>query len=123
MGKEKAGRVRCYGRSITSSTLMKEKEINALKQKHDGEVISLKCAFQQMEVQVNELTALVKVLIQHNNPECNVETMMAQFRTPSDANSTRNAVGQILAPSSQSTHVPNNEKVITSILVIFFFAI
>ena len=115
LGKEKAGRVRCYGRSITPSVLKKEKEIETLKRKHEEEVISLKGTVQRMEEHVNELTTLVNVLVQQNNPGISLEVMMAQFRaTPSDANSTRNVPGQVLAPSSQSTHVPNNEKVFVS---------
>ena len=94
MGKEKVGKVCCYGGTITPSTLKKEKEIYALKWKHDEEFISLKGAFQQMEAQVNELIALMKVLIQPNNHRIYLEMMMAQFGAiTSDANSTRNVVG------------------------------
>ena len=41
-GKEQPGRVRCYGRSVTTSSLKKDEEINNLKQKHADEITSLK---------------------------------------------------------------------------------
>ncbi|KAH0637911.1 hypothetical protein KY289_037826 [Solanum tuberosum] len=41
-GKEQPGRLRCYGRSVTTSSLKKDEEINNLKQKHANEITSLK---------------------------------------------------------------------------------
>ncbi|KAM3397747.1 hypothetical protein P3S68_001260 [Capsicum galapagoense] len=40
--KEKPGRVRCYGRSVTRTSLQKDEEMNELKQKHANEVTSMK---------------------------------------------------------------------------------
>ncbi|KAG5573172.1 hypothetical protein H5410_062938 [Solanum commersonii] len=41
-GKEQPGRLRCYGRSVTTSSLKKDEETNELKQKHANEITSLK---------------------------------------------------------------------------------
>ncbi|KAK6803140.1 hypothetical protein RDI58_000924 [Solanum bulbocastanum] len=41
-GKEQPGRLRCYGRLVTTSSLKKDEEINNLKQKHANEITSLK---------------------------------------------------------------------------------
>ncbi|KAM3324528.1 hypothetical protein P3S67_005680 [Capsicum chacoense] len=41
-GKEKPGRVRCYGRSVARTSLQKDEEVNELKQKHANEVASMK---------------------------------------------------------------------------------
>ncbi|KAG5571186.1 hypothetical protein H5410_060952, partial [Solanum commersonii] len=41
-GKEHPGRLRCYGRSVATSSLKKDEEINNLKQKHPNEITSLK---------------------------------------------------------------------------------
>ncbi|KAH0751921.1 hypothetical protein KY290_005187 [Solanum tuberosum] len=41
-GKEQHGLRRCYGRSVTTSSLKKDEEINNLKQKHANEITSLK---------------------------------------------------------------------------------
>ncbi|KAM3320698.1 hypothetical protein P3S67_007900 [Capsicum chacoense] len=41
-GKEKPGRVRGYGRSVTRTSLQKDEEINDLKQKYSNEVTSMK---------------------------------------------------------------------------------
>ena len=41
-GKEKPGRVRGYGRSVTRTSLQKDEEINDLKQKYANEVTSMK---------------------------------------------------------------------------------
>ena len=77
-----------------------------------------------METHVNELIALVKLLVQQNNLGISLEALMAQFRAaPSDANSTRNVLRQVLEPSSQSTNVLNNEKVLVSTSTLCFFAI
>ena len=41
-GKEQPGQVRCYGRSVTTSSLKKDEEYDKLKQKHVNEITSLK---------------------------------------------------------------------------------
>ena len=41
-GKEQPGQVRCYGRSVTTSSVKEDEEINKIKQKHANEISSLK---------------------------------------------------------------------------------
>ncbi|XP_027768002.1 uncharacterized protein LOC107032592 [Solanum pennellii] len=63
-GKEQLGRVRCYGRSVTTSSLKKDEEINNLKQKHADEITSLKEELRE------EMRHLFTQLLQ-NNPGLN----------------------------------------------------
>ncbi|KAG5582251.1 hypothetical protein H5410_052878, partial [Solanum commersonii] len=45
--KEQPSQLRCYGRSMTTSSLKKDEEINNLKQKHANEITSLKEALRK----------------------------------------------------------------------------
>ena len=65
-GKEQPGRVRCYGRSVTTSSLKKDEEINNLKQKHADEITSLKEELRE------EMRHLFTQLLQ-NNPGLNFQ--------------------------------------------------
>ena len=58
--KEQPGRVRCYGRSVTTSSLKKDEEINNLKQKHADEITSLKEELRE------EMRHLFTQLLQNN---------------------------------------------------------
>jgi len=49
-GKEKYGRVCCYGRSMTPATLKKNQEIDALKREHDIERNDMIKKFEGLEV-------------------------------------------------------------------------
>ncbi|KAK6780413.1 hypothetical protein RDI58_022597 [Solanum bulbocastanum] len=40
--KEQPGQLRCYGRSVTTSSLKKDEETNRLRQNHANEITSLK---------------------------------------------------------------------------------
>ena len=59
-GKEQPGRVRCYGRSVTTSSLKKDEKINNLKQNHDDEITSLKEELRE------EMRHLFTQLLQNN---------------------------------------------------------
>ena len=63
-GKEQPGQVRCYGRSVTTSSLKKDDEINNLKQNHANEITSLKEELRE------EMQHLFTQLLQ-NNPGLN----------------------------------------------------
>lgn len=52
LGKEQPGRLRCYGRSVTISSLKEDEEINKLKQKHANEISSLK---EEINEKMNEM--------------------------------------------------------------------
>uniref|UniRef100_M1DVE8 Ubiquitin n=1 Tax=Solanum tuberosum TaxID=4113 RepID=M1DVE8_SOLTU len=47
-GKEQPGQLRCYGRSVTTSSLKEDEETNKLKQKHANEINSLKEEMNEM---------------------------------------------------------------------------
>ena len=47
-GKEQPGRLRCYGRSVTASSLKKNEEDRKLKQKHANKFTSLKEEMNEM---------------------------------------------------------------------------
>ncbi|KAK6786424.1 hypothetical protein RDI58_014949 [Solanum bulbocastanum] len=47
-GKEQPGRLRCYGRSVKTSSLKKDDETNKLKPKHANEITSLKEVMNEM---------------------------------------------------------------------------
>ncbi|KAH0636093.1 hypothetical protein KY290_036509 [Solanum tuberosum] len=64
--KEQPGRLRCYGRSVKTSSLKKDEEINNLKQKHANEITSLKEELRE------EMRLLFTQLLQ-NNPGLNFQ--------------------------------------------------
>ncbi|KAK6777826.1 hypothetical protein RDI58_024544 [Solanum bulbocastanum] len=65
---EQPGRLRCYGRSVTTSSLKKDEETNELKQKHANEITSLK---EEMNEMREEMRHFFSQLLQ-NNPGLNV---------------------------------------------------
>ncbi|KAH0773854.1 hypothetical protein KY290_010991 [Solanum tuberosum] len=50
--KEQPGRIRCYGRSVTTSSLKKDEETNELKQKHANEITSLNEEMNEMREEI-----------------------------------------------------------------------
>nr|XP_016487950.1 PREDICTED: uncharacterized protein LOC107807986 [Nicotiana tabacum]XP_016487951.1 PREDICTED: uncharacterized protein LOC107807986 [Nicotiana tabacum] len=48
VGKDQPGRVRCYDRSVTTSSLIKDEEITKLKQQYANEITSLKEEMKEM---------------------------------------------------------------------------
>ncbi|KAH0633349.1 hypothetical protein KY284_036135 [Solanum tuberosum] len=105
-GKEQPGRLRCYGRSVTTSSLKKDEETNELKQKHDNEITSLKEEINEMR---EEMRHFFSQLLQ-NNPGLNVRDMPgcvgSNIASPIDASSAQAVKGQNLPHSSGSTHDP-----------------
>ncbi|KAK6782339.1 hypothetical protein RDI58_020135 [Solanum bulbocastanum] len=110
-GKEQPGRLRCYGRSVTTSSLKKDEETNELKQKHANEITSLK---EEMNEMREEMRHFFSQLLQ-NNPGLNVRDMPGCFQSniasPIDASSAQAVKGQNLPHSSGSTHDPFLQKV------------
>lgn len=51
-GKEQPGQLRCYGRSVTTSSLKKDEENNSIKQKYANEITSLK---KEMNYMIEEM--------------------------------------------------------------------
>ncbi|KAH0660453.1 hypothetical protein KY289_029201 [Solanum tuberosum] len=109
-GKEQPGRLRCYGRSVTTSSLKKDEETNELKQKHANEITSLK---EEMTEMREEMRHFFSQLLQ-NNPGLNVRDMPgcvgSNIASPIDASSAQAVKGQNLPHSSGSTHDPILQK-------------
>uniref|UniRef100_M1DPG5 Ubiquitin n=1 Tax=Solanum tuberosum TaxID=4113 RepID=M1DPG5_SOLTU len=100
-GKEQPGRLRCYGRSVTTSSLKKDEETNKLKQKHANEISSLK------EEMREEMRHFFSRLLQ-NNPGLNVQDIPgvvgSNLVSPVDASSAQAVRGQNILHSSGATH-------------------
>ncbi|KAG5606468.1 hypothetical protein H5410_027960 [Solanum commersonii] len=75
--KKQPGRIRCYGRSVTTSSLKKDEETNELKQKHANEITSLK---EEMNEMREEMQHFFSQLLQ-NNPGLNVRDMPGCVRS------------------------------------------
>ncbi|KAF7801987.1 uncharacterized protein G2W53_041098 [Senna tora] len=113
-GKEKAGRVCCYGRNVTPTALkQKEKQnqiMDSMKQKHAKEVNSLKSELQDVKQQMLGMKSFIKVWMQENNSGMNMENLDVFFRSfPSEANNAQNVEGQCNEHST--THASNPDKV------------
>ncbi|XP_016445396.1 uncharacterized protein LOC107770588 isoform X2 [Nicotiana tabacum] len=110
-GKEQPGRIRCYGRSVTISSLKKDEEINKLKQKHANEMISLK---EEMKEMMREEMRNFFIQLVQNNSGLDIHDIQgcAGSNLPShvDASSARAMRGQNLPHSSGSTHALSLEK-------------
>ena len=123
-GKEQPGRVRCYGRSMTTSSLKKDEEINNIKQKHADEITSLKEELRE------EMLHLFTQLLQ-NNPGLNFQDIPvcvgSNLASPIDASSAQAVRGTNLLFSSGSAQDSVHQKVfyisnsllIVSILLFF----
>ncbi|CAI8599248.1 unnamed protein product [Vicia faba] len=106
-GKECLGRVRCYGRNITKTSLKRKAEINALKQAHNEEVSTLRDEFQDM---IDRLQNAFKTVIQQCNPQINIESIEDLLGlSHGDANSSPKDIRPQMH-SSTSTHSPCNGK-------------
>ncbi|KAH0767924.1 hypothetical protein KY285_003795 [Solanum tuberosum] len=108
-GKEQPGRLRCYGRSVTTSSSKKDEEINNLKQKHANEITSLKQELRE------EMRHLFTQLLQ-NNPGLNFQDIPgcvgSNLASHVDASSAQAIKGTNLSHSSGSDHNPVLQKII-----------
>ncbi|CAI8614638.1 unnamed protein product [Vicia faba] len=106
-GKECPGRVRCYGRNITKTSLKRKAEINALKQAHSEEVSTLRDEFQD---KIDRLQNAFKTVIQQCNPQINIESIEDLLGlSHGDANSSPKDI-RLQMHSSTSTHAPCHGK-------------
>ncbi|KAF3658499.1 putative serine/threonine-protein kinase/receptor-like [Capsicum annuum] len=99
-GKEKPGRVRGYGRSVTRTSLQKDDEINELKQKHANEVTSMKEEI--ISEMRQEIRQFFSQLVQ-NNPGLNFQDILGSdgSNIPSpDASNAQAIRGKNLSNSS-----------------------
>ncbi|XP_047250139.1 uncharacterized protein LOC107876933 [Capsicum annuum] len=109
-GKEKPGRVRGYGRSVTRTSLQKEEEMNELKQKHAYEVTSMKEEI--ISEMRQEMRQFFSQLVQ-NNPGLNFQDILGSdgSNIPSPDTSNAQAIrGKNLSKSSGSAHASVHEK-------------
>jgi Lhr-like helicase len=67
-GKEKPGRVRCFGRMVTPTVLKRNEEIAAIKRQYSNETT-------HMSKQLNSLQGLVKLLLRQSNPDLDEEAL------------------------------------------------
>ncbi|KAK8470254.1 hypothetical protein PHAVU_004G091794 [Phaseolus vulgaris] len=93
-GKERSGRVRCYGRTVTPSVLKRNQEIVAI---HKGYAIEVNSLTQKVE----GLKAIMKFVLKQQNANLNegdIEHMMSRVLRKENS---------VVAPgSSTSTHDP-----------------
>ncbi|KAG6502953.1 hypothetical protein ZIOFF_035242 [Zingiber officinale] len=115
-GKEKPGRVRCYGRTTTPTLLKRNEEITEIEKRHANEVKHLidkvheiEAKHEEMEVKHSKEMAameqkfqlLLRTMLNQNDSRVDMESLAALL-SPCDANSGLR--------SSTSTHAPNNPK-------------
>ncbi|KAH0642006.1 hypothetical protein KY285_032869 [Solanum tuberosum] len=107
-GKEQPGRLRCYGRSVITSSLKKDEEINNLKQKHANEITSLKEELRE------EMQHLFTQLLQ-NSLGLNFQDIPgcvgSNLASPVDASSAQAVRGTNLPHSSGSNHDSKEDKI------------
>ncbi|KAM3219073.1 hypothetical protein P3L10_023604 [Capsicum annuum] len=109
-GKEKLGRVRGYGRSVTRTSLKKDEEMNELKQKDANEVTSMKEEI--ISEMREEMRQIFSQLVQ-NNPGLIFQDVLGSdgSNIPSPYASNAQAVrGKILSNSFGSAHASVHEK-------------
>ncbi|XP_027768138.1 uncharacterized protein LOC114074416 isoform X2 [Solanum pennellii] len=113
-GKEQPGRLRCYGRSVTTSSLKKDEEDSKLKQKYANEITSLEEETNEMREEIREEMRHFFSQLLQNNPGLNVRGMqggvVSNIASPIDAGSAQTVKGQNPLQSSGSTHDPNLQK-------------
>ncbi|XP_058785063.1 uncharacterized protein LOC131659974 [Vicia villosa] len=109
-GKEKSGRVRCYGRTITPTMLKRKEEILVIKRQHNDEVAGMKREMDGMK-------ALFKTMMKQQNPHMSddeISNLMASAMGCS--------ISSTAAPadphSSASTHIPHCEQILSILLVL-----
>jgi len=98
-GKERYGRVRCYGRTMTPTTFKKKQEMDAVNRKHEVKIDG-------MTKRMEGLEAMIRFMLKQQHPDFDhndIDELMAQ------------AVGnENSAPaprSSAATHVPEDDEV------------
>ncbi|KAK7317909.1 hypothetical protein RJT34_02528 [Clitoria ternatea] len=68
-GKEKPGRVRCLGKTLTPTILKKNEEFAAIKKQHDSEIASQESKVGVMQNEMDGLKSIVKCLLGQSIPE------------------------------------------------------
>ncbi|XP_057757338.1 uncharacterized protein LOC130976480 [Arachis stenosperma] len=104
LGKDQPGRLRCYGTSITKSSLRKDEEIRQVKVEYNDKVHSL-------EKKMDGVCGLLKVMLHQLNPGMSEEEVAALVQaaqnSPLDASSSR---PRNTPHSSEATHIPPSDN-------------
>jgi len=98
-GKEKYGRVLCYGKTMTPSTFKKNEEIDVVKKEYENKMT-------HMTQEIQGLKAMVTFVVKQQNPDLDDEdlnNMMARILGKESS-----AIGPY---SFASTHDPFNEQI------------
>ncbi|XP_016166766.1 uncharacterized protein LOC107609348 isoform X2 [Arachis ipaensis] len=108
-GKEKHGRVRFYGRSVTKSSLKKDKQIRQMQQQHAEVVSTMEKNQNNLTSKLDGLTSLIKMVLQQVNPGMSAEQVQVMIeaaqQSPPDASSAPNDARRSIPPSLGSNHV------------------
>ncbi|GAU46339.1 hypothetical protein TSUD_401980 [Trifolium subterraneum] len=102
-GKEKSGKIRCYGKTATPSMLKKKEEIATIKKQYEGEISSMKEKMEAHESltqkKMEAYESLLKCVMMQQNPnlsEDDVNNMMGQAL----------GIESVIHHSSTSTYIP-----------------
>ena len=99
-GKEQPGWLRCYGRSLATSSLKKDEEDSKLKQKYANEITSLKEEMNETREEIREEMRHFFSQLLQNNPGLNVWGMqggvVSNIASPIDAGSAQVVKDKIL---------------------------
>ncbi|RYR74397.1 hypothetical protein Ahy_A02g009094 [Arachis hypogaea] len=72
--------IRCYGRTITKTSLQKEREIAKIKQQHAETINSMKTKLHEIKDRVQSLEDLVKLLFQQSSLGTNIDETLSLLR-------------------------------------------
>ncbi|XLT57741.1 hypothetical protein HN873_050345, partial [Arachis hypogaea] len=101
-----------YGRSITKSSLKKEKKIRQMQQQHNEVVSTMEKNQNNLTSKLDGLTNLIKTLLQQVNPGISAEQVQVMIEATQqslpDASSAPNDARRSIPPSLGSNHVSND---------------
>ncbi|XLT93398.1 hypothetical protein HN873_015060, partial [Arachis hypogaea] len=113
--KERHGRVRFYGRSVTKSSLKKDKKIRQMQQQHNEVVLTMEKNQNNLTSKLDGLTNLIKTLLQQVNLGTSAEQVQvvieAAQQPPPDVSSASNDARRSIPPSLGSNHVSKDMEV------------
>nr|XP_025647848.1 uncharacterized protein LOC112742826 [Arachis hypogaea] len=108
-GKENPGRVRCYGRTVTKTSLKKNKEIDEIKKQSEEKVTALKTELDDHKQRLQGLEDIVKLMLQQTSPGMNVDEALSLLRSKQSSANSAQDPNLVLRHSPPSTHIPNHE--------------
>ncbi|XP_057732029.1 uncharacterized protein LOC130947337 [Arachis stenosperma] len=116
-GKERHGRVRFCGRSITKSSLKKDKQIRQMQQQHTEVVSTMEKNKNNLTSKLDGLTSLIKMLLQKVNPSMSSKQVQVMIEAAQqsllDASTAPNDARQSIPPLLGSNHVSKDMEIST----------